>query len=159
MKKGFTYIITVMILIISITGIILINRPNKIIINHNAQQLINNYQEEFLVFSLNDVADENTITSYNTNFSNYVNSYNYNIELCNIIESEEYIYFSNFTGNDCDLYIDEDVNQTINDKTTIRIDRFINNTNIYLCNCNYQRGKNSYYINIYNEDIKIIYEN
>lgn len=159
MKKGFTYIITVMILIISITGIILINRPNKIIINHNAQRLINNYQEEFLVFSLNDVADENTITSYNTNFSNYVNSYNYNIELCNIIESEEYIYFSNFTGNDCDLYIDEDVNQTINDKTTIRIDRFINNTNIYLCNCNYQRGKNSYYINIYNEDIKIIYEN
>ena len=159
MKKGFTYIITVMILIISITGIILINRPNKTITNHNAQQLINNYQEEFLVFSLNDVADENTITSYNTNFSNYVNSYNYNIELCNIIESEEYIYFSNFTGNDCDLYIDEDVNQTINDKTTIRIDRFINNTNIYLCNCNYQRGKNSYYINIYNEDIKIIYEN
>ncbi|HOW29495.1 MAG TPA: hypothetical protein PK685_02375 [archaeon] len=159
MKKGFTYIITVMILIISITGIILINRPNKTITNHNAQQLINNYQEEFLVFSLNDVADENTITSYNTSFSNYVNSYNYNIELCNIIESEEYIYFSNFTGNDCDLYIDEDVNQTINDKTTIRIDRFINNTNIYLCNCNYQRGKNSYYINIYNEDIKIIYEN
>lgn len=159
MKKGFTYIITTMILIMLITGIILINRPNKTPIKETPQLLVKNYEIEFNVFSSTSNLDENVIDAFNLNFSNYINSYNFSTEICTIIEDANYIYFSNYTGNNCDLLIGEDVNQTLSDKSTVKIDRFINNMSVYLCNCNYVREKNSYYINIYDEDIKIINEN
>ncbi len=158
MNKGFTYIITVMILIMLITSLILINRPNKQPSN-NASFISKNYEIEFLYLSSSNVLDENKINSFNSNYLNHINSYNYSAEICNIIETEDYIFFSNFTGESCDLVIDDEVSQVVNDKTTTKIDRFINNMNIYLCSCNYEKGKNSYYLDIYNEDIRIINKN
>lgn len=157
MEKGFTYIITTMILIMLITGIILINKPNKQPIVQTPYFLVKNYEIEFNYLNQGSV-DENIINTFNLNFLNYINSYNYSAEFCNIIDTKNHIYFSNFTGTDCNLMIGEDVNQTVSNQSTIKIDRFINDMNIYLCSCNYLR-ENSYYIDIYNENLKLIYKN
>ncbi len=159
MKKGFTYIITTMILILLITGILVINKPTKLPKVSTQQFLSKNYQIEFSKLCAKSNIDENTIDAFNTVFLNYISSYNYDVKMCNIIEKETSIYLSNYTGEPCDLVVDGVVLQTINDKTTKKIDRFINNMNIYLCNCEYKTGRNIYYINIYNNNVRTIYKN
>ena len=157
-EKGFTYIITTMIIIILITGLVLINNPEKKVINTTPKILAKNYEIEFLNLTTTSTNAED-LNNLNKRFEKFVNSNNYNASICSIVETEDYIYLSNFTGEDCQMIINGEENQLINDNTTVTIDRFINNTNIYLCSCYYVSGKNIYYIDIYNENSKTILKN
>jgi len=158
MKKGFTYIITTMILIVIISSIIIINATTTTTISKHPIFLSENYENEFLILNQNNV-NENRINTFNSSFIEYINSYNLDVELCNIIDDGNNLYFSNYTGNTCALIIDGKIDQEINNNTTIKRDRFINEMNIYLCNCNYYVGENKYHISISGEYLKIVKEN
>jgi len=157
--KGFTYIIIVAIIVIFITMLLLLVKPNDII-NDQPKTLADNYKIELSFLIDNGISDENDINNFNNSLINYIQSHNYNAKICNIIDDRnQYIYVSNYLGENCGLYINSVMNQTVDDKESVRIDRFINDMNIYLCNCNLRHtdGYNvAYYINIYNSKASII---
>lgn len=158
MKKGFIYIITTMILIMLITGIVVLNSTHSRTIE-KAPFFVKNYVTEFLYFSSKDALSLEEINSFNSGFKDHINSYNYSTNICNIIETNEGVFLSNYTDNDCEIMIDEDNNLVVESNSTKKIDMFINQTNIYLCSCKYIDGQNSYYIDVYNKNIKIIEKN
>lgn len=158
MKKGFTFIITTMVIILLISGILIFNNQKKET-NQKAPYLAKNYENEFLFFSKQENLDENKINNFNLSFKKYFNSYNYSVNLCSIIETEEYLYISNFYQEPCKLIINGEEEGEIGKDSTYKIDRFINDTSIYLCSCNYKTGYNSFYLDIYNKKIKLIYRN
>lgn len=147
-----------MVIIIVISGIFIINNTSSKLPNNQAKYIAKNYEVEYLAIITNNLTQEN-IDNFNHNFKKFINSSNYDSEICSISETEEDIYISNYMGKNCNLTINGDFNQIVYDNDTIVIDRFINNTNIYLCSCSYVSGKNSYYINIYNDDSKTILKN
>jgi hypothetical protein len=147
-----------MMIIILISGIVLINNPIRKTINITPKVLAKNYEIEFLNLTTNNPTAED-LNNLNKRFEKFVNSNNYDTGICSIVETEDYILLSNFTGVDCQMIIDGNENQLINDNTTVTIDRFINNMNIYLCSCYYISGENIYYIDIHNEDSKTILKN
>ncbi|HOZ35478.1 MAG TPA: hypothetical protein PLK55_00645 [archaeon] len=159
MKKGFTYIVTTMLLIILISGVVIVsnyNAPgNKI---NPVAILAKNYENEFLNI-LNSGSSVEDINQFNYRFKKFINSNNYDSKLCNLITTENGIIASNFMDQNCDLMINGVSNQTITENNTIITDIFINDTNIYLCNCYYKAGENIYYIDIYNENSKTTFKN
>lgn len=159
LNKGFTYLVTTILLIILISGIVIISNynANKSKINP-ATILAKNYENELIALLESEPTIED-INLFNFNFKKFINSNNYDSKLCNIITTKNGIIASNFMEQDCNLMINGDNNRTITGNSTVGIDIFINDTNIYLCSCNYEVGKNNYYLDIYNESSKIIYKN
>lgn len=159
MKKGFTYIVTTMLLIILISGVVIVsnyNAPgNKI---NPVAILAKNYENEFLNI-LNSGSSVEDINQFNYRFKKFINSNNYDSKLCNLITTENGIIASNFMDQNCDLMINGVSNQTITENNTIITDIFINDTNIYLCSCYYEAAKNIYYLDIYNENSETIFKN
>ena len=152
--KGFTYVIVTIILIMSISGLLILNNQNQTDQIDNQQEVLaNNFSYEFNVISNGETSIEKIDEKLN-NLYNYIKSHSQNIKFCTIIEDENNLYFSNYLGESCNLIVDDEINQEVPDKTTIKTDRFINNTNIYLCNCTYI-DISGYYLNIYNNKNQI----
>jgi len=158
LKKGFTYIITTMIIIILITGVVIMSNTNQKSKTKTVSYIAKNYETEF-IYKISEIPTIQDINQFNYNFIKFINSNNYDAKICNIIKTSESTILSNFTDIDCNLMINGDYNQTISKNTTISIDTFINDTNIYLCNCYNVGEKNIYYIDIYNENSKTIFKN
>ncbi len=158
MKKGFTYIITTMIIIILISSIFIIFNPVKKTVNTTPNILAKNYEIEFLKLSSSNPTIQD-INNLNYGFKKFTNSNNYDVKICSIVENQTSIILSNYTSENCNLVIDGMFSGVVYDNSTVTIDRFINNTNIYLCSCYYAGGKNVYYIDIYNENSKTILKN
>jgi phosphopantetheine adenylyltransferase len=161
-KKAYTFIITTMI-IISLISILLITSNTILTTNNNNQDIINklnkNYILEFNNFiNNNNNININNINIFNSSLENYIESHNYDTEICSIIDDDNSIYISNYLDKDCDLYIASEYNQTIEAKNTIKIDKFLNPTNIYLCSCLYI-NKDIYYIKTQNIENVIINKN
>jgi hypothetical protein len=157
-KKAFMFIITTLI-IISLISLLIINIrtiPNNSKLINNLSE---NYISEFLILNKDNNLNIQKIDNFNNSFLKFINSHNYNVKICNIIKNNNDIYISNYLGEDCNLFIAEDLNRTINNNSTIKIDNFINNMPIYLCNCTYINYNNVYYIDIYNYNNQIINKN
>jgi len=147
-KKGFTYIIIVVILISLITVLVLlIKEPLKI--EKNAPKLTENYIQE-----LNYLLDSNytltDINNFNANFYDYIRAHNFEIKLCTLIENGTKVYISNYTG---------EIQKGVEHKQTIEILREQNPGNLSISNCvlDYNSDiKISYYIEIRNQKTKNI---
>lgn len=155
-QKGYAFIMIVMITmgLISATIILSRNLPKQETIT---KDLVNNYNIEFSEISR---LDKNTtiINNFQISFINFVNAQNHNLKLCSIFADEENYYVSNYLGKDCMFVIDDVNKQMVSNNSTTKIDRFINETNIYLCNCEY-KNFDSYYINLYDSKNQIIKKN
>ena len=147
-----------MIIIILISGIYLISYSNNNVRDSPSKILAKNYEIEFLNLSQNNPTSQD-INSANYYFKRFINSNNFDSKICNILETSDLIILSNYTDASCSIIINGDNNGTLAQNSTTTIDRFINNTNIYLCSCYYESGKNIYYIDIYNENSKTILKN
>lgn len=158
MNKGFTYIITTMLIVILISGVVMIIKYNNRSSSNPVATLAKNYENEFLSILENDASVED-INLFNYRFKKFINSNNYDARICNLITTKNGLIVSNFMDQNCDLMINGENRQTITENTTILTDIFINDTNIYLCNCYYKAGENIYYIDIYNENSKTIFKN
>jgi hypothetical protein len=121
-------------------------------------ELNKNYKTEFLNLSTSSDLNLEKVNNFNKSFKNYVKSHNYNTEICSIIKDGNNTYISNYSGKDCSLYIEDYLSQIVSDNNTIKIESFINNTNIYLCKCSYN-NKDTYYIKTYNSNNQIINKN
>ena len=159
MRKGFTYIITTMLLIILISGVIIVSNYNSSKLKTNITQTLGkNYETEFLnILDFNP--SEEDINLFNYNFKKFINSNNYDSKICNLVVTENGLVASNFMDQNCDLMVNGLKNQTLLENTTTTIDIFINDTNIYLCSCYYEAAKNIYYLDIYNENSETIFKN
>lgn len=159
MEKGFTYIITTMLLILLISGVIIISNYNSSKLKNNSTTILaKNYETEFLnLLESNPSAED--INQFNYNFKKFINSNNYDSKMCNLIKTEDGLIVSNFLDQNCDLMVNGSKNQTLTENNTEIIDIFINDTNIYLCSCYYDAGKNIYYLDIYNENSETIFKN
>jgi hypothetical protein len=158
-QHGFTYIIIVTFIAVFLTALLLLIKPFNNI-DCTPQVLSDNYKNELTTLigtGINNISD---INEFNNSFKNYIQSHNYNVKLCNIIDDRnQYIYISNYLGESCGLYVNSVMMQTLDDRNSIRIDRFINDMNIYLCNCNLRHtdGYSSiYYIDVYSSKTNII---
>jgi len=147
-----------MIIIILISGVYLISYSTNNSKSNPSKTLAKNYEIEFLNLSQNNPTPQD-INGLNYYFKKFINSNNFDSKICNILESGEHIILSNYTDSSCNILINGDNNGTLAQNSTTTIDRFINNTNIYLCSCYYESGKNIYYIDIYNENSKTILKN
>ena len=159
LNKGFTYIITTMLLIILISGVVIVSNYNS---NKNKTNpvatLAKNYENEFLnILETGSTVEDINLLNYR--FKKFINSNNYDAKICNLITTENGLIASNFMDQNCDLIINGEKRQTITENDTIITDIFINDTNIYLCSCHYKAGENIYYIDIYNENSKTIFKN
>jgi hypothetical protein len=153
-SKGFTYIIVTIILIMSITGVLILNNQKQVSqTDYKQEMLASNFNNEFEVLLNSDLSEE-TIDEKLLNIYNYIKSHSQEVKFCTIIEDENCFYFSNYTGNTCNLIKDEEIINQVANKNTLKTDRFINNTNIYLCNCTYI-DISGYYLNIYNNKNQI----
>ncbi len=155
-SKGYMFIIIVMITIGLISGIIIITRSlpkNDSII----EDLVKNYEQEFSRFSITDVNEETT-DAFQKSFIYFIKARNHDIEVCSIFADNDYYYVSNYLDEDCDFYVNDVNISTIVRNSTQKIDRFINDTNIYLCNCEY-KNIDSYYIKINDSKNQIIKKN
>lgn len=159
MNKGFTYIITTMLIIMLVSGVVMITKYNRKSSSNPVATLAKNYENEFLNILEKGASVEN-INQFNYKFKKFVNSNNYDARICNLITTEDGLIVSNYMDQNCELMIGDN-QQTITENTTTIVDTdiFINDTNIYLCNCYYKAGENIYYIDIYNENSKIIFKN
>ncbi len=140
--------------LISATIILARNLPKQETIT---KDLANNYNIEFSKIS---TLDKNTtfINNFQKSFINFAKAQNHEIKLCSIFADDNSYYVSNYLGEDC-VFVVNDVNkQIVYNNSTIKIDRFINETNIYLCNCEY-KNFDSYYINLYDSKNQIIKKN
>lgn len=155
-NKGFTYIIVSIIIIISISALLIINKQgfseNKT--DKKQEFLIDNFINEFEVLSNQDL-ESNDVNNKLEKLFDFIKSHGQNVKFCTIIQDDNYMYFSNYTGESCNLVIDDEIIQEISHKTTIQTDRFINNTNIYLCNCIYT-DISGYFLSIYDNENQII---
>lgn len=159
MKKGFTYIVTTMLLIILISGVVIVSNYNTNRKKTNPVTILaKNYENELLNI-LDSGSSVEDVNQLNYAFKKFINSNNYDAKLCNLITTGNGLIASNFMDQNCDLIINGDINQTITENETIITDMFINDTNIYLCNCYYRAGENIYYIDIYNENSKTTFKN
>lgn len=154
-SKGFTYIIVTIILIMSISGVLILNNQRQVSqTDYKQEMLASNFSNEFDII-LNSALSEEEIDTKLLSMYNYIKSHSQNVKFCTILEDENSFYFSNYTGDNCDLVKDDEVIGQVMDKTTLKTDRFINNTNIYLCNCTYI-DISGYYLKIYNNKDQII---
>ncbi len=146
----------VMITIGLITTIIILSTslPKEDKITEN---IITNYENEFSRISRED---KNTtfIDAFQNSFVNFINAQNHNTKLCTIFADEDHYYVSNYLGKDCMFRVNDENRQIVYNNSTTKIDRFINETNIYLCNCEY-KNFDSYYIMIYDSKNQIIKKN
>ncbi len=156
-EKGYTFILIVMITIGLVTGIIIMSREipkEETITNH----LVNNYTNEFSRISVKE-KDETIIKNFQESFITYIRANNHDVELCSIFADNNYYYVSNHLKKDCNFMVDGEIRGEIIENGSItKIERFINDTNIYLCNCEY-KNLDSYYINIYDSKNRIIKKN
>ena len=155
-NKGFTYIIVSIIIIISISALLIINKQGVIENKTDKKQeyLAKNFVNEFEIIS-NQELETNDLNNKLNNIFDFIKSHGQNVKFCTIIHDDNNLYFSNYTGEPCNLIIDDEIIQEISHKTTIQTDRFINNTNIYLCNCIYT-DISVYYLSIYDNENQII---
>jgi hypothetical protein len=148
-KKGFTYIIIVVIIMIFTTMIFLISK-NINYTDNKSQTIINNYKNEMNYIVLNNL-DENNLDQLNSSFKNYIQTNNYNSKICSIVfDGNNTYYLSNY----------QDTNYAaINTDETIIILRENVVANIIFGSCTLELGnlKNKYYLEIYNNKEKNIY--
>ena len=98
-KKGFTYIITVTVIISLIAFMFILFKPIPKT-NSNTDNLIDNYKQELVSLTITG-ADETDFNTFTNNFYNYVISQNYTIKLCNIIDmGNTQILLVNYLGQD-----------------------------------------------------------
>lgn len=156
-KKGFTFIIMTTIFISFITLLFILNTPIPTIENDSGR-IAKNYIQELSRFSKESNYED--INSYNNYMDSFARAHNNTLHACNIIDDqEEKIIISNFLGEDCTLYIDGEETDTISSQSIER-DRFINDTNIYLCYCNILKsGTKSYYVSVQGPHSRTVYNN
>jgi hypothetical protein len=155
-EKGYAFIIIVMITIGLISGVILMSN-NITQQEDKTKELLRNYEIEFSKISTQDINEE-TISNFAESFVDFINAQSYDVEFCSIFADDEYYYVSNYLGKSCIFYVNDVNKAEINNNNTEKIDIFINDTNIYLCNCEYN-NYNSYYIKIYDSKNQIIKKN
>lgn len=147
-----------MIIIIFISGLVIISNTSPKVKTKTVNAIAKNYETE-LIYAINNDPTVQNINNLNKNFITFINSNNFDAKICNILKNSQELILSNFMNKDCNLMINGDLNQIISNNTTIAIDIFINDMNIYLCNCYYEGEKNVYYLDIYNESSETIFKN
>jgi hypothetical protein len=151
-KKGFTYILIVVIFITFISFFVLLIKP-VIETNNNVYNFSKNY-----IIELENLIEEDlnidTLNNLNNNFYYFLKSHNYDVDICTIVDDgNNSIYLSN--------YLNVDV-PGVAPKQTSLIEKDLNLDGVSLgyCNLSYDSSnKVVYYIELRDDSTKTVYKN